>query len=124
MVGSTLRFKESGNEAECEGMKRPDKKRPETLDAATGTPVPTPRRIDLSSLRDVRLELAAVYRQMDAGSIETQDGTRKAYVLKTIADVITLAELEKRIQELEGQRGRTPPGQRALPERTINYGPQ
>ncbi len=105
-------------------MKRPDKKRPETIEADTGTLAPTPRRIDLSSLRDVRLELAAVYRQMDAGSIETQDGTRKAYVLKTIADVITLAELEKRIQELEGQRGRTPPGQRALPERTINYVPQ
>jgi hypothetical protein len=49
----------------------------------------------------MRLELAHVYRQMDAGHIETQDGTRRAYVLKMIADVITLADLEKRIAELE-----------------------
>jgi hypothetical protein len=79
----------------------PDKKRPETIDGATGTPDPTPRRIDLSSLRDLRLELAAVYRKMDAGEIETQDGTRRAYVLKTIHDVIVSAELERRIGELE-----------------------
>lgn len=101
-------------------MKRPDKKRPETIDAATGKPDPTPRRIDLSTLRDVRLELAAVYRQMDAGEIESQDGTRRAYVLKTIADVITLAELERRIQELEEQQGRMVPGQRALSASAIN----
>ena len=93
-------------------MKRPDKKRPETIEADTGTLAPTPRRIDLSTLRDVRLELAAVYRQMDAQEIGTQDGTRKAYVLKTIADVITLAELERRIAELEDRGGL--PGSRAL----------
>jgi len=94
-------------------MKRPDKKRPETIDVATGTPDPTPRRIDLSTLRDVRLELAAVYRQMHSGEIESQDGTRKAYVLKTIADVIALADLERRIADLE-ERGSLP-GQKALP---------
>lgn len=98
---------------------RSDKKGTETFDAETGILDPTPRRIDLSGLRDVRLELAAVYRQMDAGSIGTQDGTRKAYVLKTIADVITLAELEKRIQELEEQQGRTIPGQRLGAVRTF-----
>jgi hypothetical protein len=103
------------------GAKRAtDEKRAETIESNMGTLAPTPRRINLSTLRDVRLELAAVYRQMDAGSSATQDGTRKAYVLKTIADVITLAELEKRIQELESQQGRTVPGQRALSERTVN----
>ena len=49
----------------------------------------------------MRLELAAVYRKMDAGEIQTQDGTRRAYVLKTIHDVIVSAELERRIAELE-----------------------
>ena len=73
----------------------------ETIDAATGRADPTPRRIDLSTLRDVRLELAAVYRKMDSGEIESQDGTRRAYVLKTIHDVIVSAELERRILELE-----------------------
>ena len=62
---------------------------------------PPPRRIDLSTLRDVRLELAAVYRKMDSGQIESQEGTRRAYVLKTIQDVIVSAELERRIDELE-----------------------
>ncbi len=104
-----------------------DNLKAETIDAKTGTLDPTPgkfgkggRRIDLSSLRDVRLELAAVYRQMDAEEIESQEGTRRAYVLKTIADVITLAELEKRIQELEERQGTTLPGQRQLQARALN----
>ena len=81
-----------------------DENRGQVIDEATGTPYPTPRRIDLSSLRDIRLELAAVYRKMDAGEIESQDGTRRAYVLKTIHDVIVSAELERRIIELEGRQ--------------------
>lgn len=90
-----------------------DKSVRQTIDAATGTVAPTPRRIDLSTLRDVRLELAAVYRRMDAGTIESQDGTRRAYVLRQIHDVIVSAELERRIEELEGRasrmtHGRTP----------------
>ena len=79
----------------------PDRTEPNLIDGATGKPIPTPRRIDLSSLRDVRLELAALYRKMDSGEIKSQDGTRRAYVLKLIADVIALAELENRIEELE-----------------------
>lgn len=89
-----------------QGRKPPDKRRPETIDGQTGKPEGTPpakepRRIDLSNLKDVRLELAAVYRMMDSGEIESQDGTRRAYVLKTIHDVIVSAELERRIAELE-----------------------
>jgi hypothetical protein len=78
-----------------------DVKHSETLDGATGQPDPAPRRIDLSSLRDVRIELAAVYRKMDSGEIASQEGTRRAYVLKTIHDVIVSAELERRQTELE-----------------------
>jgi hypothetical protein len=66
----------------------------EPIDGATGKAEPTPgafgrdgRRIDLSKLRDVRIELARVYRQMDAGTIKTQEGTRLACVLKTIHDI-------------------------------------
>jgi hypothetical protein len=78
-----------------------DKRGPETIDAATGTPDPTPRRIDLSSLRDVRLEMAAVYRRLDGAEIETHEATRRVYILGEIAKVITVAELERRILELE-----------------------
>jgi hypothetical protein len=82
-------------------MSPPDKKHSETIDGATGKPDPTPRRIDLSNLRDVRLELAHVYRLMDSGEIASQDGTRRAYVLRIIHDVLVSAELERRISELE-----------------------
>lgn len=93
----------------------PDRKRTQTIDGATGKPIDTPccgdatgegkhRRIDLSTLRDVRLELAAVYRKMDAGDISSQEGTRRAYVLKTIGEVITVADFERRLEELESGR--------------------
>ena len=85
-----------------------DKRQRQTIDGATGRPEGTPRRrIDLSSLRDVRLELAAVYRKMDAGEIESQDGTRRAYVLRAIGDIIEMAELERRILELESRQAAT-----------------
>ncbi len=94
-------------------MISPDTTQLQTIDGATGKVVPTSRRIDLSSLRDVRLELAAVYRLMDSGSIPSQEGTRRAYVLKMIHDVIVSAELERRIIELENQQPRPGSGRRA-----------
>lgn len=116
----------SGNDTPRNGKRRPDKRTPETIDGKTGAVEPTPptgqqekRRIDLSTLRDVRLELAAVYRKMDAGEIESADGTKRAYVLRQIADVIELAELEKRIQDLE-DRQEAIQTSRQLPARTLN----
>jgi hypothetical protein len=105
-----------------------ERNEPQTIDGATGKVEPTPgafgkdgRRIDLSNLRDVRIELARVYRQMDAEEIKSTDGTRRAYVLKTIHDVIVSAELEKRIQELEDrQAGLLPGGAAALPQPRLN----
>ena len=94
-------------------MISPDKTQLQTIDGATGKLDPTPRRIDLSNLRDVRLELAAVYRLMESGSIPSQEGTRRAYVLKMIHDVIVSAELERRIIELENQQPRPGSGRRA-----------
>ena len=38
---------------------------------------------------------------MDSGEIESQEGTRRAYVLKTIADILVLADLQGRILKLE-----------------------
>ena len=80
-----------------------DKKPGQIIDGETGILAPTPRRIDLSSLRDVRLELAHVYRSLDAGRIESHEATRRAYVLKMIHDVLVSAELERRIDELEAK---------------------
>jgi len=96
---------------------QPDIEGSQTIDGETGKPVGTPRRIDLSNLRDVRLELAYVYRLMDSGEIESQEGTRRAYVLKTIHDVIVSAELEKRLEALEQQ---TLPSRSGLPAPRLN----
>lgn len=97
----------------------PDESSGQIIDGETGLPDPTPpkltgkdgkprRRIDLSSLRDVRLEMAHVYREMEAGLIETQDGTRRVYVLAEIGKVITVAEIERRLTELEGRQDHKP----------------
>ena len=97
-----------------------DETMPQTIDGETGLPDPTPRVINLSNLRDVRLELARLYREMDAGRIKSQDGTRRAYVLRQIHDCIVSVELERRIAELE-ERQQEYGSRRALPEaRSVN----
>ena len=110
----------------AKGSKRLDKKQPETIDGATGKADRRPsnfgthggngRRIDLANLRDVRLELAYVYRQIDAGVLRAEEGTRRAYVLKTIGDIIATAELEQRLSEIE-ERQQVMARQNALPLR-------
>lgn len=86
-----------------------DEKQTEVIDGETGKVEPAPRRIDLSSLRDVRLEMAYVYRQLDAGEIPSQDASRRVYVLGEIGKVITTAEFEKRLAAIESRMtGRLP----------------
>lgn len=85
-------------------IQSPDKAEGQVIDNETGKIVPPPRRIDLSNLRDVRLELAHLYRRMDSGEIPSIDGSKRAFVLKLIADVITVADIERRLIELEESR--------------------
>ena len=70
---------------------------------ASGThPTPTPRiRLPLGTAQDVRKELARVYRAMKSGELQTQDGTRLAYVLTELRKAIETCDLERRIGELE-----------------------
>ena len=60
--------------------------------------------------RDWRVRRAAA-RQL--GEIASQDGTRRAYVLRIIHDVLVSAELERRISELEERQ--EPGTRRVLP---------
>jgi hypothetical protein len=64
--------------------------------------VPTPLRIDLKTVDDVRVEAARVYRDMRAGRIETQHGTRLVYVLSVIGKLIEAGDVEKRLEAIEG----------------------
>lgn len=75
---------------------------PASVDKRTVAVLPTPQRIDLKSIDDVRVEMARVYRDMRAGRIESQDGTRLAYVLSQIGKLIEAGEIEKRLEAMEG----------------------
>jgi hypothetical protein len=78
-----------------------ESKSPVIIDGTSGELIPTPSRIDLSSINDVRLEMAKVYRDMKSGKIETADGTKLTYVLAQIGKLIETHEIERRIEALE-----------------------
>ena len=67
----------------------------EVLDA------PTPTKIPLKSIDDVRVEMAKVYRAMKGGTLPGQEGTRLVYVLSAIAKAIEVHEIETRMRRLE-----------------------
>jgi hypothetical protein len=72
-----------------------------TVENASGKVVATPKKIDLSTINDVRLEMASVYRGMRNGSIETSDGSRLVYVLTQVGKMIEMHDLELKIKLLE-----------------------
>jgi hypothetical protein len=65
--------------------------------------VPTPG-LKLASIEDCRREMARVYRDARNGQAETADASRLVYMLTSIAKLIELGELEKRITNLEEKR--------------------
>lgn len=74
---------------------------PEVIEAKREAVTPTPGRIDLKTIDDIRLEMARVYREMRSNQIEAQQGTKLVYVLSAIGKLIELHEIEKRITALE-----------------------
>ncbi len=63
-------------------------------------PIPPPK-IDLRDAHAIRRELAAVYRDMRSGAIETQDGTRLAYVLDMIRKAYETSVIQERLELME-----------------------
>ena len=76
---------------------------PVTVENASGKVVATLKKIDLSTINDVRLEMASVYRAMKGGNIEAGNGSRLVYVLGQIGKMIELHDIEKRVEQLEGK---------------------
>lgn len=72
-----------------------------TIEGSTGKPDPTPPKIKLSSIEDVRREMATIYREARAGVIEIGDAGRLAYVLTGIGKLIEVEAIERRIAALE-----------------------
>lgn len=64
----------------------------------TLTPLP---KIDLRDAHAIRRELGSVYRDMRAGRLASQDGTRLAYVLDMIRKAYETAVLADRLELLE-----------------------
>lgn len=78
-----------------------EKHSPQTYDSATGKPDPTPPKIKLNSIEDVRREMATVYREARSGKLDIGDAGRLAYILTGIGKMIEVGEIEKRLSELE-----------------------
>ena len=69
------------------------------------TPLPKPTRgVTLKSLRHVRIELCNVYNAVKQGRMDSQEGSRRTYILGQIGKVIEVAELERRLDQLEGKK--------------------
>lgn len=64
------------------------------------SPTPPPK-IDLRDAHAIRRELGSVYRDMRAGRLASQDGTRLAYVLDMIRKAYETAVLADRLELLE-----------------------
>jgi hypothetical protein len=78
-----------------------NKRQPETIDGETGKPEAPKRRIDLSNIRDCRLELAALYRRVDAGELDSGEANKRAWLVRQIGDLIVAFDIEKRLEALE-----------------------
>ena len=64
------------------------------------TPFPV-GKIRLNDAETIRMEMARVYRDMRQGKIQTQDGTRLAYVLDMVRKAHETCELQRRIEVIE-----------------------
>lgn len=60
-----------------------------------------PAKIDLRDAHAIRRELASVYRDMRNGTIETQEGTRLAYVLDMIRKAYETSVIQERLELME-----------------------
>ena len=75
---------------------------PQTFDGKTLQLVPSPR-INLGSLKSVRLEASRVYKEMRSGKIEPTEGTKLIYALTSIGKLIESDAIVQRIEALEGK---------------------
>jgi hypothetical protein len=84
----------------------PDRDGAQVLSLTGELVTPTPRRkraIDLSTVRDVRRENAALYRDARDGLISTGDASRLCFILVSLARMIESETFEARLSALESK---------------------
>jgi len=81
-----------------DGGKESPESEPASGNVLTLIPLP---KIDLRDAHAIRRELGSVYRDMRAGRIASQDGTRLTYVLDMIRKAYETAVLADRLELLE-----------------------
>ncbi len=67
---------------------------------------PRPKRVRLGTVREVRAELAKLYREARTGKIDAATATRLAYLLDLCSRMIERTELEDRVANLEAKARR------------------
>ena len=65
------------------------------------TPLNSMSKIRLNDAETIRMEMARVYRDMRMGRIDTQDGTRLAYVLDMVRKAHETCELQRRVEVID-----------------------
>ncbi|MCQ8128575.1 hypothetical protein [Methylomonas rivi] len=83
---------------------------PVEIDGKTGQLNALPRqkgqryRCKLDSMKDVRREMAKVYREARSGLVDIQDATKLTWCLQAVGKVIEGSDLERRIENLENKQ--------------------
>ena len=75
-----------------------------TIDGTTGKLIPLPTRqrmLRLATIKEVRLELARLYRDTKKGKVPPGDAAKLAFLLDRIRACIVDHELEARVEQLE-----------------------
>lgn len=70
------------------------------------TVTPTPARVRLNNIREVRREMAKVYSEARSGMLRKDDATRLVYILTQLSNLIRDSELEERVVALEAEYAR------------------
>lgn len=65
------------------------------------TPVNGMSKIRLNDAETIRIEMARLYKDMRLGRIDTQDGTRLAYVLDMVRKAHETCELQRRVEIID-----------------------
>ena len=68
---------------------------------ATVVQIPTPCKIKLQTLDDIRVEMSRVYRECRAGKLDVTEGGKLSYQLQNIGKMIEAGVIEKRLTALE-----------------------